>query len=163
MSVLKVHKSEPSISLPDIELLEKTVNHSLPEDFKKFYLTHNGGIPDRDWWDSNDNCDPVRIKRFKAIAKTNEAYSNDTKYLDALYTTMTEKKVIPRTLLPFAIDDGGNFFCLDLTENNICFYATDSFDNNISPESNHANAYRWLTNSFESFINNLKYESEIDI
>ncbi|MEL7937806.1 SMI1/KNR4 family protein [Pseudomonas delhiensis] len=162
MSALKFYKSGPSISLPDIELLEKIVNHSLPEDFKQFYLTHNGGIPDRDWWDSDDNYDPVRVKRFKIIARTNEAYSNDTKYLDALYTTMT-KKVVPETLLPFAIDDGGNFFCLDLTENNICLYAIDSFDNNISPESNHANAYRWLTGSFENFINNLKHESEIYI
>ena len=76
---------------------------------------------------------------------------------------MVSKKVIPNTLLPFAIDDGGNFFCLDLTDGNICFYANDSFDSDSSYAANHAKAYRWLASSCDAFIKGLKDESEIDL
>jgi hypothetical protein len=66
-------------------------------------------------------------------------------------------------LLPCAIDDGGNFFCLDLTDGNVYFYATDSFDSDSSFAANHAKAYRWLASSFTAFVEGLKNESEIDL
>ncbi|WP_164608620.1 SMI1/KNR4 family protein, partial [Pseudomonas viridiflava] len=75
---------------------------------------------------------------------------------------MVAKTIIPKTLLPFAIDDGGNFFCLDLADGNVCFFATDSFDSELSAAANHAEAYRWLSNSFEEFVSGLKDELDLE-
>jgi hypothetical protein len=70
---------------------------------------------------------------------------------------------MPKTLLSFAIDGGGNFFCLDLTGGNVCFYATDSFDSESNYAANHAKAFRSLASSFDAFVDGLKGESEVDL
>lgn len=162
MITFKVSKSDPAIGNADIKNLERIVGRSLPDAFKKFYIKCNGGVPSKDWWDSSDEYEPMRIKRFKAIAPENSVNATDTKFLGGCYITMTQKEVIPKTLLPFAIDDGGNFFCLDLVDGNISFYATDSFDSEKSITINQTIAQRWLAISFETFIENLKDEAEID-
>ena len=163
MGVLQMSKSDPKVANSDLELLENEIRHALPENFKDFYLSHNGGVPDRDWWDSGDEYEPVRVKKFKAVAASGALDAAETRYLNGCFAVMVSKKVIPNTLLPFAIDDGGNFFCLDLTDGNICFYANDSFDSDSSYAANHAKAYRWLASSFDAFIKGLKDESEIDL
>jgi cell wall assembly regulator SMI1 len=163
MGVLKMSKSDPEVNSSDLSSLEDEIGHALPEGFKNFYLTHNGGVADRDWWDSGDEYEPVRIKKFKSVAGSGALDAAETKYLSGCYAVMTSKNVIPKTLLPFATDDGGNFFCLDLTEGDVCFYATDSFDSNSSYAANHAKAYRWLASSFDTFVEGLKDESEIDL
>lgn len=156
-------KSDPKISGLDLKSLESEVGYTLPDGFKDFYITHNGGVADRDWWDSCDEYEPVRVKKFKAVAACSASDAAETKYLGGCYAVMITKGVIPKTVLPFAIDDGGNFFCLDLTDGNVCFYATDSFDSESSYAANHAKAYRWLASSFDAFVEGLKYESEVDL
>jgi cell wall assembly regulator SMI1 len=163
MGALQMSKSDPKVNGSDLELLEAELGHALPESFKVFYLTHIGGVSDRDWWDSADEYEPIRVKKFKAVAPSGALDVLETKYLGGCYAVMTTKEVIPKTLLPFAIDDGGNFFCLDLTDGNVCFYATDSFESGSSYAANHAKAYRWLTSSFSAFVEGLKDESEIDL
>jgi cell wall assembly regulator SMI1 len=163
MGVLQISKSDPKVASSDLESLENEIGHTLPESFKVFYLTHNGGVADRDWWDSGDEYEPIRVKKFKAVAASGALDAAETKYLNGCFAVMVSKKVIPNTLLPFAIDDGGNFFCLDLTDGNVCFYATDSFDSDSSFAANHAKAYRWLASSFAAFVEGLKDESEIDL
>ncbi|MNP84239.1 hypothetical protein D3C76_1834660 [compost metagenome] len=61
-------KSDPKVDSSDLESLENEVGHTLPEGFRIFYLAHDGGVADRDWWDSGDEYEPVRIKKFKAVA-----------------------------------------------------------------------------------------------
>jgi cell wall assembly regulator SMI1 len=163
VGVLQMSKSDPEVSISDLSSLEDEIGILLPEGFKTFYLTHNGGVADRGCWDGGDEYEPVRIKKFKAVAASGALDASETKYLSGCYTVMTSNNVIPKTLLPFATDDGGNFFCLDLTGGDVCFYATDSFDSDSSYAANHAKAYRWLASSFDAFIEGLKDESEIDL
>lgn len=163
MVLIQLSKSEPAIDISDLEFLESSIGYSLPEPFRKFYLGQNGGVADKDWWDSGDEYEPVRVKKFKSVAKFGADDAADTKFLGGCYAAMTLKNVIPQTLLPFAIDDGGNFFCLDLTDGNVCFYANDIFDPNSSFSTNHAKAYRWLASSFQDFIEGLKDESDVDV
>lgn len=87
----------------------------------------------------------------------------ETKYIGGCYLALTSRQVIPATILPFAIDDGGNFFCLDLVEGCVCFFAVDGYDPDLSAAVNHVRAYRWLTSSFELFVSGLKGESEVDL
>ncbi|MGF6110226.1 SMI1/KNR4 family protein [Pseudomonas frederiksbergensis] len=163
MTLIKLYKSEPTVCMSDLDLLENDIGHPLPEFFKDFYVEQNGGASDKDWWDSGDEYEPVRVKKFKSVAVSGADDAADTRFLGGCYNAMTSKDIIPQTLLPFAIDDGGNFFCLDLTDGNVCFYTTDSFDPESSFAANHAKAYRWLANSFDVFLKGLKDESDIDI
>ncbi|MBO9551033.1 SMI1/KNR4 family protein [Pseudomonas sp.] len=159
---IKLSRSESAIEVSDVEVLESQVSTHLPDSFKQFFLKHNGGVPDRDWWDGDDENEAIRLKRFKAIARSDAQDASDTKYLGGCYMAMTGRKVIPATLLPFAIDDGGNFFCLDLVDGGVCFYATDSFDSDLTITENQLNAYRWLAETFDAFVSGLKHESDVD-
>ncbi|WP_044422852.1 SMI1/KNR4 family protein [Pseudomonas syringae group genomosp. 3] len=163
MANFNLSKCDPNASSLALSELESTIDHTLPDSFKEFYIKHNGGIPNKDWWDSDDDHEPLRVKRFKAVAPENLPDTNETRLLGGCYITMTEKDVIPKNLLPFAIDDGGNFFCLDLIKGAVGFYATDSFDSKSSIAINQAGAYRWLASSFEQFIAGLKDEGDIDL
>ncbi|WP_122455497.1 SMI1/KNR4 family protein [Pseudomonas viridiflava] len=155
-------KSESKVGVAQIEELEAVVGQVLPASFKDFYMSCNGGVPSKDWWDSDDEYEPVRVKKFKAVAPLDAPDASETKFLGGCYVAMVAKTIIPKTLLPFAIDDGGNFFCLDLADGNVCFFATDSFDSELSAAANHAKAYRWLSNSFEEFVSGLKDELDLE-
>ncbi|MFJ3485591.1 SMI1/KNR4 family protein [Pseudomonas sp. NPDC090202] len=159
---LQLIKSEQNIGESDISELERAIGYSLPKEFKDFYLAGNGGVPNRDWWDSSDEYEPVRVKKFKSIAPSSAEDARDTKFVGGCYELMIEKNVIPSTLLPFATDDGGNFFCLGLVDGEVCFFATDSFDSDVDASVNHARAYRWLAASFTHFVEGLKDESDLD-
>lgn len=74
---------------------------------------------------------------------------------------MLERNIIPKNLFPFANGWGGNFFCLDLDNYSIIYYATDSFDEDLTMQENHINLQRFLTNSFGNFINGLVKEVDI--
>ena len=163
MNSIKLSRSEPTVCMSDLGILESNIGQQLPEFFKDFYLKQNGGISDKDWWDSGDEYEPVRVKKFKSVAVSGADDAADTRLLGGCYVEMISKNVIPQTFMPFAIDDGVNFFCLDLTDGNVCFYATDSFDPENSFAANHAKAYRWLASSFDAFVEGLKDESEIDL
>jgi hypothetical protein len=160
---IKLTRSESQISKSDLVVLEGQINTKLPMSFKEFYLANNGGVSNKDWWDSDGKYEPVRVKKFKAVAPLSVDDALDTKYVGGCYQTMTSRNVIPATILPFAVDDGGNFFCLDLVEGSVCFFATDCFDSDLTTTENHMNAYRWLTESFEAFLSGLKDESDIDL
>jgi len=160
---IKLSRSETAIDARDVEALEIQISTQLPESFRQFFLTQNGGVSNRDWWDGDGENEAIRLKRFKAIARSGAQDASDTKYLGGCYTAMTKRQVIPATLLPFAIDDGGNFFCLDLADGCVCFYATDSFDSDLTVTENQVNAYRWLAGTFDDFVSGLKNESDVDL
>ena len=159
---IKLSRSESAIDVSDVEVLENQISTHFPDSFKQFFMTHNGGVPDRDWWDGDEENEAIRLKRFKAIARSDAQDASDTKYLGGCYKAMTGRKVIPATLLPFAIDDGGNFFCLDLVDGGVCFYAADCFDSDLTITENQLNAYRWLAQTFDAFVSGLKYASDVD-
>lgn len=156
-------RSDVAITAHAIDLLEQQVSARLPDPFRQFYLTHNGGVADKDWWQSNDDFEPIRISRFKAIAACEAEDAAQTRYLGGCYVRMTERQVIPTRLLPFASDDGGNFFCLDLIDGSVSFFANDVYDPDLTPAQNHLNAQRWLAASFEAFIAGLQDEAAIDL
>ena len=74
---------------------------------------------------------------------------------------MLDREVIPRNLLPFANDWGGNFFCLNLDNYSIVYFATDSFDEDLTMQENHIKIQRYLTNSFSNFVDGLVTEESL--
>ena len=158
---MQILKSGIKIDLVEIRHFEGIIGYFLPESFKDFYLNSNGGIPCKGWWDGTDDYDAVRVKKFKPLAGSRHVEEHDTAFMENCYLAMVKRNVIPKRLLPFAIDVGGNFFCFDLIEGNVCYYTTDSFDSDASIAVNQAKACRWLEKSFQDFIQNLKDEDDI--
>ncbi|MBF7142713.1 MULTISPECIES: SMI1/KNR4 family protein [Pseudomonas] len=158
---MQILKSDVKIGLAEIRFFEDAIGYCLPEAFRNFYLKNNGGLPSKDWWDGSDEYDAVRVKKFKPLAGSRHVEEHNTAFIENCYLAMVKRNVIPKTLLPFAIDDGGNLFCLDLIEGNVCYYTIDSFDSDASIAVNQARACRWLEKSFQEFIENLKDEDDI--
>ncbi|WP_250548376.1 SMI1/KNR4 family protein [Pseudomonas congelans] len=163
MMIFKLENPGSSITKSDISELEKIIEYALPHAFIDLYLSHNGGRPNREWWDSSNDYEPISISTFKKIAQTGSVDKKETQYIGGCYALMITKHVIPQNMVPFASDQGGNFFCLDKNTGWVIFYTTDSFQPELAMALNHINAQRKLASSFGEFISGLKSEDEIDL
>lgn len=59
-----------------------------------------------------------------------------------------DRKLIPETFLPFAIDAGGNYFCIDINNGKIYYYTLDTWSDNLSLTDNQDKSTLFLCNSF---------------
>lgn len=57
---------------------------------------------------------------------------------------------------------GEGTFCLNKDDDSVVFYATDSFDPEVSMSKNHDVLQKKLTSSFEEFINGLVEEDDLE-
>lgn len=112
--------SEKSVAFSDISALENSVGFTLPRAFVELYLKFNGGEPNRSWIVTDDGYDPMQVVDFKSIHTEGAGNSSDTRFIDRCYKVMSERQVIPHTLLPFAVDGGGNFFLLGSAQWSCC-------------------------------------------
>lgn len=154
--------SAGKLDVEDIEVLEGLVKHPLPKEFHDFYLRSNGGVPEKSWVITGDDYEPMQIADFKYIAKRCAIDIADTSYIGGCYSVLLSRGVIPKSLLPFAVDDGGNFFCLDVLDGTIVFYAVDAFRPEKSLLGNRISAQRTVAHSFSSLLNGLKSEPGMD-
>lgn len=159
--MINLEKSLGNLSHSDIEELEKLVGAKLPDDFKEFYMKSNGGYPDQDLYICDIEYEPLRFNEFKPVALISTPDKERTKYIGGCYQTMIHRNAIPQNILPFGLDDGGNFFCLNLDNYSIGYYAMDSYDNEKSINENHKELWQELNHSFSEFINSLKTEDDI--
>ncbi|KAF6686149.1 SMI1/KNR4 family protein [Pseudomonas sp. EKM23D] len=151
----KFSDCETAITPADLDELESVIGKKLPTAFRNHYLTYNGGMPERPYWESEDFFDPIEVASFRPIA-----YGEPT--LLSTYQLMLKKKVIPSHLLPFADDLGGNFFCLNLDSGGISYFTTDTFDSELSPEENHAESEKPVCSNFLRFVQGLVDETDVD-
>jgi cell wall assembly regulator SMI1 len=147
------------LKMSDISRLEKDIGFSLSEPFKALYIKHNGGVPSRSWIITDDGYDPMQVADFKAVYSEGAGDPSSTEFIGGCYRKMCQRQVIPHTLLPFAVDDGGNFFCLDLMSDAVMFYAVDTFRADVSMATNQVAAQKIIAISFEKFIEGLYSES----
>jgi hypothetical protein len=151
---------EEEIELSSIAALEKAVGFKLPASFIELYLKFNGGVPNRSWVVTDDGYEPMQISDFKPIFFDGAENASDTGFIEGCYKLMCERQVIPHTLLPFAVDDGGNFFCLDMLNGSVVFYAVDTFREDVSMAANQIAAQRMVAKSFDQFITELEEETQ---
>jgi hypothetical protein len=151
---------EKKINEFDICALEKSTGFKLPPSFSRLYLKFNGGSPNKSWVITNDEYEPMQIADFKFIHPEGSEGENETRFIVGCYRLMCDRQIIPHTLLPFAVDDGGNFFCLDMLNGSVMFYAVDTFREDVSMAANQIAAQRLIAKSFEEFIESLEEESD---
>lgn len=143
---------EKKLELFSIAVLESSIGFKLPASFVKLYLGFNGGIPSSSWVATDDGHESVQISDFKPIFFDGAENASGTGFIEGCYKLMCERQVIPHTLLPFATDDGGNFFCLDMLNGSVVFYAVDTFREEVSMAANQIAAQRMVAKSFDQFI-----------
>jgi len=147
------------VSREDIAAAEEALRYSFPESFVSHYLQFNGGVPEFAWFVCPGGYEPLEVAAFMPIKYSESDRDNPGSLLEGLYHIMRERNVIPEELLPFANDWGGNF-CLNMRDNRIYFYATDSFDGSLTMEENHQKLRRCISESFGYFLDGLVSEQK---
>lgn len=158
--------SDYRINNNDIKNIEKLKHCVLPTDYKEFLLKHNGGSPNfdtfeinNDFSDGSSSFDDIRF--FFGIDNT-----SSRKNYDIFKKIKQSKNRIPEELLPIATDSLGNIICIGIKEKHygkIYFWdheneagARNPFDNTIKPWWENITL---ITNNFTDLLNSLcKYE-----
>jgi hypothetical protein len=160
MKKIKFKDTEPKISLLDIENLEKYVNLTFPDSYKKHLIRYNGGycVPDTfDFIENGQNSNSC-IDYFLAIY--DGLYCNLKNRIDML---KINNKRLPQPIIPFADDPFGNAICFSCGEKDygyIYFWNHErEVDYSVEDDSNYDNLYL-IANSFTEFLEGLYEETD---
>lgn len=162
MEEFKLFDSSAPVSEVDIDILESEIGMKLPSEFRTLYLSCNGGTPNREFWAKDVNFEPIRVEAFKGIASDGAPERDETKYIGGCFRLMVSRNVLPAHLVPFAVDEAGNFICLDKDEGKVLYFAVDVFQPDVDMHINHLNAQKILSLSFSEFVESLVDEGEVD-
>lgn len=138
---------QKSLTNQDLDDVEKKLGFLLPLELKHHYLQFNGGTPEKAHWFIDEEL-YFEIANFKSIKYGEDEFST----IEDTYLRQTKDGVINDNFLPFAIDWGGNYFCIDLTTHEIVIYFMDTDKNRI----------RILEKGFKKFVNGLIQYDEDD-
>jgi cell wall assembly regulator SMI1 len=131
-----------AITLEEVEEFETSFNITLPQAYKEHLLKHNGGYPEKALLNASDF--DTSIASFYSLK-----YGNNT-LEDTINTWQIIENVLPKHLLPFADDPGGNAFCISLANEDygkIYIWYHDVGGRQV-----------YLVDSFEQFMQALKEE-----
>ena len=139
----------PKLTQEALAEAQRWMPFPLPAQVTAFYMETNGGVPVNDGWTDDKEGVTYWIKQFLSFANPADKIS-----VESLYALGVGKDYLDATLVPFALDHGGNYFCFDQI-GGVHFYALDGWGRNLSPEENKRKADVPLTASFNAFIENL--------
>jgi len=140
---MKLQDPKPQITDADIKNSEQQLNIKFPEELKEYYKINNGGHSEVNLFELNGNG--YKINEFLPLK-----YGDDT--IESTYKeAFVDNSLMPKDLVPFAADAGGDYFCFSIKENeygNIYFYESEYYDN---PARSHV----FLANSLSEFLEKL--------
>lgn len=140
-------ETSPAVNKADIEQIEKDLGIVFPNDFVRHYLQHNGGYPEADTYKWH-NGESTTVNTFYSLK-----YEGFGKIEDTYENLVLAEKYLPSGLVVFATDDGGNFFCVSVREEDygkVYYFNNDHYDV-IKPEA----ALTLLEDAFADFIAHL--------
>jgi hypothetical protein len=140
----------------DIKKIEKRIGKEIPKELASHYLNSNGGIPINCYWPQGDGI-YLWIQQFLSMKES----IGEGRTLEDTYLLGQERKFLPKSLLPFAVDYGGNYFCID-DNSHIYFYALDAWEQNLSYKQNHERISNYLCQSLSDFLTALIDEEEAE-
>ena len=131
----------------ELRSFEQKFNIVMPKNIKEYYLTYNGGLPEKDLFKQNEKC-TFFVNYFLPIM------SPDGLSVEKVLFLLNDEKTFPSWLIPFANDESGNFFCYSLRkqDNGAIYYYNHEFEYGESPEDH----ITFLTDSVLKFINGLQ-------
>ena len=148
MGMIFLETSE-QLQAADIKTVEATFNIRLPIDFTKHYLEFNGGYPEKADFTWQNNQGTTRINCFFSIK--HEGFNS----LESTYQQLViDEEYLPIGIVPFAADDGGNFFCISARKGDYdCVYYCNN--DHYEMRENEGDYLELLTSSFNGFLSNL--------
>ena len=151
--MLSFYDCEKNLSEYDFNEVEKNLEVSFPASFKSHYFKWNGGTPNLSCF-VNDNIDYdyIEIRDFIPM-KYFKQFEDDPDFtLEGRAINEWELNELPRNLIPFAFDWGGNYLCLEKNSWQIIYYVRDVWSENISREANFKKNSIIIAKSFEEFL-----------
>ena len=150
---------EKAISEKEIRQIEQDLGITLPSDFIAHYRRYNGGTPEKTMW-RDETHDYLEVRDFMSFIYCKD-FGDDQDYtLNGRAKEEWREKTLPPTLLPFAFDWGGNYFCIDLITGHVCYFVKDVWSDNISTEKNWEINTDYVTDSISKFIENLQINDD---
>lgn len=155
--MLEFYDCEKNITEQEIQIIETKLETVFPEDFKKHYLTWNGGKPNKSLFLNENTYDvEIEIRDFIPM-KFHQDFGDDPDFtLEGRTQNEWKDLRIPNYLIPYAFDWGGNYICIHKDNGTIFFYVRDVWSDNISREKNFSINSKLIANSFTEFVSYLQ-------
>jgi hypothetical protein len=113
--------AEREIGEAELKNLEELAGYQLPADFKEHYLIFNGGKPEHYLYVFGGDPVPLVVQEFLPIAYGDAGNTVEGNYKELVIG----ERVIPKNLLPFGSDPGGDFYCLDMDNGKIVVFRAE--------------------------------------
>ena len=158
---MKMQYSGPQLTNKSINSFEEQFAIKLPEDYIKFLLETNGGMPEEDWEFDFLEIDTLKytstiIQEFLVL------YNEETTATDDLrknYLIVKEENSLPLNFMQIASDPSGNMICICLSDED---YGSVFFANHELETTETGNLVTSIiAKSFSEFVSKLsicKYE-----
>lgn len=147
---------ENSLSTEDLDRIERKLQINIPIPIKNHYLKFNGGYPNKSLFTDVDEVLEIEIMDFIPFLYAKEFGDDPIFTIEGRVLEYWENNKIPRYLLPFAMDWGGNYIAYNLKNNQIYYYVTDSWSEDIGIEENFVKNSQLIANNFDDFLQNLQ-------
>lgn len=137
--------SAKPIDESDIVAFEQGMGVTLPEPLRALYLARNGGSPERTYFRSEDGSE-YRLRGVRPIR--HPRFDGDILLETTVGRWQASPDEFPRELLPFGENDGGDYFCINLTTGQIHFFDME--------EADPARAHTVIASDLASFLGSMK-------
>jgi cell wall assembly regulator SMI1 len=144
------HTGRPLTS-EDLDTVEKELGIQLPETLRSHYLRYNGGIPERKVSTAPGYLG-FEVHEFDTMRYPQSA--TDAVF-EEHYRMLVGRGLLPSTFIPFAINGGGDPFCISTVDGGIYFHPMD-YDESRGPR------FIRLADSLEEFVEGLLDEAPED-
>jgi hypothetical protein len=134
------------VTSSDLGVVERAFGFSFPADFRAHYLNHNGGRPQNNLFKKDDTV--FVVSEFFPIkyGRANSLFE------DVFRDLKMDQEVLPKHLVPFADDPGGDYYCFSIREKDagsVWIYRGEYSDDL-------ERAVTYLAKSLPEFIENLE-------
>lgn len=143
--MVKFEDTERHLTESDLDDVEQNIGTKLPEDLRNHYLAHNGGRPNPRFFPFDG--DLYGIHEFLAMKTGDRNSEFEETYRDLALSN----PYFPKGYIPFAVDEGGDYFLYDIRPGHygeVAFNQSDYFGD----ESRYVVK---LSDSFANFIESL--------
>ena len=144
---MEIIDSLSQISEIDLTDLERKTGIKLPNQYRKFLLKYNGGTPQPNRFNTQDNKVESMITKFLPIANI-----SDDNLLEEI-EGITQVGQIPNNLIPIATDPGDDRLVLSVSGSDcgkVYYWAWGE-----EPRKNHTPSYKYMrlvANSFDELL-----------
>jgi SMI1-KNR4 cell-wall len=155
MKDIRINNERTKLNNININLIENKLDIKLPEDYKHFLLTHNGGYPEKSSYTFIEVKNSSNVDRFLAFYDIKIDFSAKI-YDDLLKECLRYEDRIPKECIPIAPDSGGNYLCLCVkgSEYGKVYFWDHEEEADEGEKPTFLNMYL-IANNFTDFINSL--------